>query len=226
MIRFDHVTKQYTAGAFTLDDVSFSVSEGEFVFLIGPSGAGKTTILNLLMRNILPDNGSITVENEEISNRKYRKQEELRRMIGAVFQNFKIISELTVLENIVVSLDIMGVRDKKTEAMKALSLVGLAGREFFFPLQLSAGELQRLSIARAIAGGRRIILADEPTGNLDPVTSWELIKLFRAVHNDHRTIVFATHSAEIVNALKKRVITLKNGKIIKDKLKSSYDLDI
>lgn len=225
MIRFDHVTKQYAAGSFILDDITFSVNEGEFIFLIGPSGAGKTTILKLLLRELLPDQGAVMVDEEEISNKKFKKQDQLRQTIGAIFQDFKIIPERTVIENVLVGLDILKIPDKKNEALRALAQVGLKGRELFFPMQLSAGELQRLSIARAVAGGRKLILADEPTGNLDPVTSWELMKLFRAIHNDHRTIIFATHSAEIVNALKKRVITLKQGKIIKDKVKSGYDLD-
>jgi len=226
MIILDHVTKQYGAGSFALQDSSFSVTDGEFVFIIGPSGAGKTTLLRFIMRELLPDTGTITVDGEVISDPKFKKTEELRKKIGAIFQNFKIIQEKRVIENIAVSLEIMGIQNIHEEAMNALSLVGIADKALFFPLQLSAGELQRLAIARAIAGGRNIILADEPTGNVDPVTSWEIVKLFKKIHTDNRTILFATHSADIVNALKKRVIVMKQGKLIKDLKKAGYNLDI
>lgn len=224
MIRFQHVTKEYAAGGFHLNDVSFNLEEGEFAFLIGPSGAGKTTILRLILHELLPDAGTIEVGDYVISEPHFKKQDELRQSIGAIFQDFKIINDKTVIENIMIGLNILKIKNSRGEAMEALTQVGLEGKELFFPVQLSAGELQRLSIARAIAGGRKIILADEPTGNLDPITSWELIKVFRKI-SEHKTILFATHSAEIVNALKKRVITMKDGRITKDKKGSVYDLD-
>ncbi len=226
MITFEHVTKQYPAGSFSLADCNFTVQDGEFVFLIGPSGAGKTTILRLILRELLPDTGSIVVDNDTISEHNFSHTEDLRKRIGAVYQNFKIIQEKKVIENIAVSLEIMGSSSIREEAMEALSLVGLSDKALFFPLQLSAGELQRLAIARAIAGGRNIILADEPTGNVDPVTSWEIVKLFKKIHTDNRTILFATHSADIVNALKKRVIVFKQGKLMRDTKHGKYNLDM
>lgn len=226
MIRFEHVSMQYSSGTFALHDISFTIEQGQFVFLIGPSGAGKTSLLRLIMRQLLPDEGSVFVEDEEISAQNFKSSDELRKKIGTVFQDFKIIQDRNALENVMVGLEIMHYKSPKEEAMNALTLAGIEKKAGFFPLQLSAGEQQRLAIARAIAGGRQLILADEPTGNVDPVTMWEIVHLFRKIHDDKRTIIFATHNAEIVNALKQRVITVKKGKIVKDKQKGSYSLDL
>jgi cell division transport system ATP-binding protein len=225
MIRFEHVSKQYAAGSFSLTNISFEIEQGEFVFLIGGSGAGKTTILKLILRQILPSEGSVYVENELVSDPHFHRVEELRRKMGIIFQDFKIVEDKNVLENIMLSLAILNFKSPREEAMSVLKKVGLSGREGFFPLQLSAGELQRLAIARAIAGGRKIILADEPTGNLDPVTTWEIMKLFRQIQSKDTTIIIATHNTDIVNTLKKRVIVVQKGTIIKDSHKGSYTLD-
>jgi len=225
MIKFEHVSLSFGAGDFKLEDVNFSVQKGEFVFLIGPSGAGKTSILKLILREILPKEGSVLINDELISTRRFRAVEKLRQQIGTIFQDFKIIYNKNVLENLIISLEILKHQNPKEEAMESLKKVGLAGKHNFFPLQLSAGELQRLAIARAITGGRKIILADEPTGNLDPITSWEIIKLFRQIQNKDTTIIFATHNSEIVNTLKKRVLLIKKGKIIKDSKEGNYKLD-
>lgn len=225
MIRFEHVSKRYPAGNFSLENVQFEIEKGDFVFLIGTSGAGKTTVLKLILREIVPDEGSVIIDSAIISKAGYKDIEPLRRKIGSIFQDFKIMYDKNVLENILVSLAILNDKKPKDTALEALQKVGLGKKAFFFPIQLSAGELQRLAIARAIAGGRRIILADEPTGNLDPVTTWEIVKLFRQIHTPETTIVFATHNADIVNTLKKRVITLKAGKLIKDNALGTYSLD-
>jgi len=225
MIKFEHVSLSFGLGNFQLDDINFEVEKGEFVFLIGPSGAGKTSIIKLILREIFPKSGSVYVDEELISSRKFRAVEKLRQKIGTVFQDFKIIYDKNVLENLLISLDILNYEHPKQEALASLKKVGLADKVNFFPLQLSAGELQRLAIARAIAGGRQIILADEPTGNLDPITSWEIVKLFRQIHDQKTTIIFATHNSEIVNTLKKRVLLIKKGRIIKDSRAGTYKLD-
>ncbi|MFA6005454.1 MAG: ATP-binding cassette domain-containing protein [Patescibacteria group bacterium] len=225
MIRFEHVYKNYQAGNFALEDINLEIEKGEFVFLIGPSGSGKTTLLKLLMRELLPSEGNVYVDNEIISERRFRHTDVLRKKMGVIFQDFKIVSDKNILENVMIALSILKIKNAKEEALSHLRQVGLEKKSLFFPLQLSAGELQRLAIARAVAGGRNIILADEPTGNLDPVTTWEIIRLFRKIQTKDTTILFATHNHDIVNTLRKRVIVLKQGKIIKDSHEGVYSLD-
>lgn len=225
MINFQNVTKKYPLGNNALDDVSFNIGNNEFVFLVGPSGAGKTTILKLLVRDAIPSSGSIMIDDQEISSSNFHDVKGLRRKIGFVFQDFKVIPEKNVFENIAISLHILGApaRQIKTEVHEALELVNLTGKSKVFPIQLSAGELQRVAIARAIIGDRNIILADEPTGNLDPKTTWEIMKIFKKLE-EKKTIIIATHNTDVVNSLKKRVIILKDGKIVTDKKKGGYDL--
>jgi len=225
MIRFEHVYKNYQAGNFTLEDINFEVESGEFVFLIGPSGSGKTTILKLLLRELMPTQGNVYVDSENISDHHFRSIDVLRKKMGVIFQDFKIVTDKNVLENVVIALSILKIKNPREEALSHLRQVGLEKKSLFFPLQLSAGELQRLAIARAVAGGRHIILADEPTGNLDPVTAWEIVRLFRRIQTKDTTILFATHNYDIVNTLRKRVIVLKQGKIIKDSHDGVYNLD-
>lgn len=225
MIQFENVTKTYPLGPAALDDVSFSIERNEFTFLVGTSGAGKTTILNLILGDLYPNLGTVIVDDIDISSKKCRRIEELRRHIGVVFQDFKILTDKDVFENIALGLHIQNLSPKKIKEQvhEVLSLVGLNGREFYFPVQLSAGELQRVAIARALCGDRHIILADEPTGNLDPKTTWDIMKIFKKVEA-HKTIIIATHNTDIVNSMKKRVIVLKKGKLIKDMQKGGYEL--
>lgn len=225
MIQFDSVTKKYPLGNFALNDASFSISDRDFVFFVGPSGAGKTTILKLLLKQIKPTSGSIIVNNKDITAKNFHGTLKLRRSIGVIFQDFKILFDRNIFENIALALEIENVPKKKikAEVEEALNTVGLSDKKFVFPLQLSAGELQRVAIARAIVGGRDIILGDEPTGNLDPKTSWDIMKIFKKLEPD-KTILIATHNVDVVNSFKKRVITLNNGKIIKDKQQGGYDL--
>jgi len=225
MIVFEKVTKKFPLGNVALENVSFSVEEGEFVFLVGPSGAGKTTILKLILREFLPTSGSIFVDEMDITDKNFSKILTLRRNLGVVFQDFKILYDKNVFENVVLSLQVLekySFLKIKEKVKKALSIVGLADKEKVFPIQLSAGELQRVAIARAIVGERKIILADEPTGNLDPQTSWEIMKIFKKIEKE-KTIIFATHNADIVNSFQRRVLVLKNGKIVKDLRKGKYE---
>ena len=225
MIQFESVTKSYPLGMTALDNVSFAIERNEYVFLVGTSGAGKTTILNLILGDLYPNLGTVIVDDIDISNRKCKRIEELRKHIGAVFQDFKILQDKNVFENVSLGLSIqkLSIKKIKEHVREVLLLVGLEERENYFPIQLSAGELQRIAIARALCGDRHIILADEPTGNLDPKTTWDIMKIFKKVEA-YKTIIIATHNTDIVNSMKKRVLVLKKGKLIKDLQKGGYEL--
>lgn len=225
MIKFDEVTKQFPLGNTALEKISFTIDDNEFIFLVGPSGAGKTTILKLILREYLPTSGSILINDSDISAKNFHDLLSLRRSMGVVFQDFKILFEKDVFENIALSLNIIGVHrlEVKKQVKQALELVSLSKKEHVFPAQLSAGELQRVAIARAIIGDRTILLADEPTGNLDPKTSWEIMKIFKKLEGK-RTIIIATHNTDIVNSMQKRVLVMKDGALVKDNRKGGYDL--
>jgi cell division transport system ATP-binding protein len=225
MITFDKVSKKYPLGNIALDEVSIDVDANEFIFLVGQSGAGKTTILKLILREMLPTSGTIIIDDKDISSKKFNDILGLRRSIGVIFQDFKILSDKNVFENIAMSLKVIAHNTTfiKHQVRETLELVNLSKKEKVFPIQLSAGELQRVAIARAIVGDRKIILADEPTGNLDPKTSWEIMKIFKKLEGK-KTIIFATHNTDIVNSMRKRVVIMKEGKIVKDERKGSYEL--
>lgn len=225
MIVFDQVTKQFPLGNIALDKANFTIEDNEFVFLVGPSGAGKTTILKLILRELIPSSGSIVIDDEDINTLPTKKIPYLRKKIGVVFQDFKVLYDKNVFENVSLTCQIENYNFKqiKEKTIEALKLVNLEEKKYLFPIQLSAGELQRVAIARAMATDRQYLLADEPTGNLDPKTSWEIMRIFKKFENK-KTIIIATHNADIVNSLEKRVITLKNGKIIKDKRKGGYQI--
>jgi len=225
MITFERVTKKFPLGNVALDDVSFQIEDNEFVFLVGPSGAGKTTILKLLLREIAPTSGTVLVDDIDVSAKKFGSLVNLRRKFGMVFQDFKILPEKNVFENVALSLQVVGtpMSQIKQEVKSSLELVNLNDKSKVFPAQLSAGEIQRVAIARAIIGNRNILLADEPTGNLDPKTAWEIVRTFKKLEG-RKTIIVATHNTDIVNSMQKRVIVLKNGKLTKDVRKGGYDL--
>ena len=225
MIVFDKVTKKFPLGNTALNDVSFEIDDNQFVFLVGQSGAVKTTILKMITQEISPTSGSIIIDDFDITDKNFSQKIELRRKIGIIFQDFKVLSDKNVFENIAVSLKVIGVdnSDLKAKVKKTLELVGLSKKEMVFPVQLSAGELQRVAIARAIIGDRDIIIADEPTGNLDPKTSWDIMKIFKKLEGK-KTIIIATHNTDIVNSFQKRVLVLKDGKIVKDQRKGGYEL--
>ncbi len=227
MIVFNDVTKTYATGTIALNNATFQVEDNDFIFLVGPSGAGKTTILKMILRQLIPTSGTILINDQEITQKKFSEAEKLRlrQSIGVVFQDFKLLFDKNIVENIAISLKVTDApKDRiKSEVDEALELVGLSSKKFMFPVQLSAGELQRVAIARAIIGDRNIILADEPTGNLDPKTTWEIMKIFKKLEGN-KTILIATHNVDIVNSFKKRVITLNDGKITKDKREGKYEL--
>jgi len=225
MILFEEVTKHYSTGTIALDNATFQIDNNDFVFLVGPSGAGKTTILKMILRQAQPTSGSILVNDINITDQSFKKTQELRRQIGVVFQDFKILHDKNVFENIGIALKVTGATDSeiKQHVSSVLELVNLPDKKFMFPVQLSAGELQRVAIARAIVGDRNIILADEPTGNLDPKTTWEIMKVFKKIEGE-KTVIIATHNVDIVNSFKKRVMTLAGGKITKDKRGGKYEL--
>ena len=226
MIQLSNVSKDYGGHTKALSHVTVQIPDGEFVFLIGPSGAGKTTLLRLLIRDILPTSGDVTVNEWNLHTLPSSKIHLLRRAVGTVFQDFKLFMDRTVFENVAVGLEIRGKKEKEIEKDVAdiLGLVGLAQKRFMFPVQLSAGELQRTAIARAIVGGPNILLADEPTGNLDPETAQEILHILQEVNKIGTTVIMATHNAGIVNTLKKRTITVENGAIVHDEEKGRYHI--
>ncbi len=223
MIKFENVSKVF-GNQTALEEVTFEIGSGEFVFLIGPSGSGKTTLLNLILANIFPTDGEIKVAGVDLSKVKKKKLVEYRRRLGIVFQDFKLINDLTVFENVALALKVMGFNEEKInlEVTEALTLVGLVDRANAFTSQLSGGELQRVGIARAIVGDPQIVIADEPTGNLDLETGKQIVNLLKKINNLGKTVIVATHNFEIVNELKERVIKLEKGKVVLDKEKGKY----
>jgi cell division transport system ATP-binding protein len=216
MIQLYHVTKRYPPGINALTDISLQVDKGEFVFLTGPSGAGKTTLLRLLFREELPTEGQILVNGRNLAVLPAKKVPYLRRSIGVVFQDFKLIHRKTVHENIALALHVLGVAESehKTRVLRVLRMVGLQHRMHSYPLQISGGEQQRVAIARALINEPVLLLADEPTGNLDPELSFEIMRLFREINAHGATVVVATHDRELIRKFGRRVIHLEGGRII------------
>lgn len=224
MIVFQKVTKRFADGTIALDQVSFQIKDGEFVFLIGPSGAGKTTVMKLLRRELLPSEGTLLIKEKNLSAITKKEIPALRRKLAMCYQDFKLLNDRTVGENVGLALEIAGaVGHKKDERINSvLKQVHLEKKTDFFPIQLSGGELQRVGIARAIVGNPEVILADEPTGNLDPEASFEILKLFKEINLARTTVIVATHNVELVDKFKERVIELKHGKIVRDQKKGKY----
>ena len=225
MILLDRVTKTYGKSAKpAINRVSLHIQPKEFVILVGTSGAGKSTLLKLLTREEKPSSGKIVVGGIDYDSLKDKHIPLLRRKIGVVFQDFKLLPQRTVYENVAFALEIAGMtnREIKSTVPKVIELVGLAGKEKSFPRQLSGGERQRVAIARAIVRQPKILIADEPTGNLDPRHSWDIVKLLEKINRYGTTVLLTTHNVEIVNKLKRRVITLEHGKITSDQDEGSY----
>lgn len=225
MIKFEDVSKKY-GSIVALDQTNLEIKSGEFVFLVGPSGAGKSTLLRILTREALPSSGKVLIHGHDIVKLKNQDIPELRRKIGVVFQDFKLLDDRTVFEQVALTLEVLGKKDEEINKMveHTLKLVEIWDRRNLFPRQLSGGEAQRTAIARAIAGKPDILLADEPTGDLDPKTAWGVIQLLNEINSWGTTILMATHNSEIVNTLKRRVIILQKGKIVKDSKEGKYDL--
>lgn len=213
-IKFKNVTKRF-GGLIALDNINFEVAKGEFVFITGPSGAGKTTILKLILGELSPDTGEVVVDGKDVKNLKDKDLPYFRQKIGTVFQDFKVLPERTVGENVEVALAVIGLPEAEWDQRikHVLKLVGLTRAENLFPSQLSGGELQRASLARALVVNPKILLADEPTGNLDWATSAAIMDLFEKINKEGKTVVMATHNEEIVKKHKKRIIHIVGGKI-------------
>src|SRR4030042_1374317 len=221
MIKFDKISKIYNGGFVALDEVSFEINPKEFVSLVGKSGAGKTTLLKLLMLEERPSKGRIFFDDRDILKIKSEGVPDLRRKIGAVFQDYKLIPSKTVYENVAYILEVMGASEKEIvrDVAEVLEIVGLTSKAKSFPAELSGGEKQKVAIARALIHRPEVILADEPTGNLDPYHTLDIIRLLIKINEFGTTVVLSTHNKEIINNLGKRVITLEGGKIIRDEKK-------
>lgn len=228
MIQLQGVTKVYSNGAMGLSNVSLSIEKGEFVFITGNSGSGKSTFLKLLYKEIDPDHGKIVVNNRDITKMKRRQIPYLRRDLGMVFQDFRLLPNKTVYENVAFAMEIVGAssREIRKNVPIVLGLVGLARKARCYPHELSGGEQQRTALARAIVNNNPILIADEPTGNLDPATSWEIMNCLQDINKRGVTIIMATHEREIVNTLKKRVIEISNGQVSKDVHEGGYDDEV
>jgi cell division transport system ATP-binding protein len=226
MIRLDHVTKVYKGDVVALRDVSLDVQKGEFVFLIGPSGSGKSTFLRLLLREEEPTDGRIWVAGKDIGELNGWKIPYLRRNIGCIFQDFRLLPNKTVYENVAFALEVIG-RPRhviKTQVPQILDLVGLAKKSDNLPGELSGGEQQRVSIARAFVNRPLILLADEPTGNLDPSTSEGIMRLLDRINRTGTTVLMATHDQSIVDRMRRRVIELDRGTLVRDQSRGVYDV--
>ncbi|MCR5222844.1 MAG: cell division ATP-binding protein FtsE [Lachnospiraceae bacterium] len=224
MITLESVSKSYQNGVPALSDVTLHIQKGEFVFIVGDSGSGKSTLIKLLLRELTPTSGRVIVNNYDLSKLRRRKIAKFRRNIGVVFQDFRLLKDRNVYENVAFAQRVIEVptRQIRKNVPAMLSLVGLASKYKAKPRQLSGGEQQRVALARALVNNPPILLADEPTGNLDPRNSWEIMKLLEEINKRGTTVLVVTHNREIVNAMRKRVVTVKKGVIISDEEKGEY----
>jgi len=224
MIVMRNVHKTYNNGVTALNGVNVEIDKGEFVYIVGPSGAGKSTFVKLLYRETTPEQGELILDGTDVSTLKEREIPFLRRKIGVIFQDFRLLPRLTVYENVAFAMEVIeeSPRMIRNSVMDVLDLVGLRHKARFIPAELSGGEQQRISIARAIVNRPKLVIADEPTGNLDPETSWEIMKIFDEINLRGTTILMATHSKEIVNTMKKRVIAIEDGVIVRDEDQGDY----
>jgi len=224
IITLENVVKAYSAGAPALDGVDLKIKRGEFVFIVGDSGSGKSTLIRLLLRELVATSGYINVIGYDLGRIKHRKIPKFRRNIGIVFQDFRLLKELTVYDNVAFAQRVIQVSGKeiRRNVPSILATVGLAGKYKAKPRQLSGGEQQRVALARALVNRPTILLADEPTGNLDPKNSWEIMKLMEQINENGTTVIVVTHNREIVNAMQKRVVTMKRGIIVSDEERGMY----
>ena len=224
-IRIEDVEKTYPTGVTAVYGLNLKIKKGDFVFIIGASGSGKSTLMKMLYREEKPTHGSIIIGGGEVNKLRNRKVYKLRRKIGVVFQDFKLLPKMTVFENVAFVLEMFGCdkREVRAKTLKALDLVGLKEKVKSYPHELSGGEQQRVAIARAIVNAPKLVICDEPTGNLDPDTSLEIMKVLETINNLGTTVIVVTHDRDIVNKMKKRVILLDKGKLKKDFEKGTYD---
>ena len=226
MIYFDNVSKIYNAGSVALDSVSFVIEPREFVSIVGQSGAGKSTLIKLLLAEERPTSGKVFFESQNIHKLSRKEIPFVRRKIGTVFQDFRLLPMKTAYENVAFALEAAG-RDAAeiaSDVPHVLDLVGLADRADYFPHELSGGQKQRVAIARALVNRPEVLVADEATGNLDPINSWEIIRLFGKINELGTTVVLATHNKEIIDTIDKRVVTLENGRVVRDEKRGRYVL--
>lgn len=227
IIAMDHVSKQYSTGVEALSDVSICIHKGEFVFVVGKSGSGKSTFIKLLLKELNPTEGRIFVGGRQVTNLKRKQVSLYRRKIGVVFQDFRLLKNKTVFENVAFAQEIIGMtkRDIARNVPIMLEMVGLKGKEKMYPHELSGGEQQRVAIARALINQPTILLADEPTGNLDPKTAWDIMMLLEEVNKMGTTVVVVTHNNDVVDVMQKRVINLEDGVLVRDEKKGGYQVE-
>lgn len=228
VIRFINVSKVYDNGTKALNNINISIEKGEFVFIVGSSGAGKSTLIKLLLKEEEPTSGTILLNKTNITNVKNRKIPYIRREIGVVFQDFRLLPNKTVYENISFAMEILGEHPKeiRRKVPMVLSMVDLSRKAHSYPDQLSGGEHQRVAIARAIVNNPPVLIADEPTGNLDPDTAWEIMKIIKDINRRGTTVLMATHAKDIVDTMKKRVIALEAGRVVSDEEKGVYEYEV
>ena len=224
MIHLKNISKTYPNGVMALDNISVDIWPGEFVFIVGPSGAGKSTFMKLLLREELPSEGELMVNHHNVVAMEHNDVPFLRRELGVIFQDYRLLPDRTVFENVAFAMRVIEAPRRliQRNVNHVLDVVGLREKYKCFPYQLSGGEQQRVAIARAIVNGPAIVIADEPTGNLDPDTSWEIMDIFRRINESGTTIVMATHDRMIVDTLKRRVIAIDGGKIVRDEEEGGY----
>lgn len=224
MIKLEHVSKSYSAGVPALNDVNLEIEDGEFVFVVGDSGSGKSTLIKLLLKELEPTEGSIIINGKVLKKIKRRNIPKFRRNIGVVFQDFRLLKDRNVYENIAFAQKVIGEPTSKIRkrVQMMLSMVGLAHKYRAYPKELSGGEEQRVAIARALVNEPNILLADEPTGNLDSNNAWEIMKLLEEINQRGTTVIVVTHNLEIVKVMKKRVITIKKGIVVSDNRRGDY----
>jgi cell division transport system ATP-binding protein len=224
MIEMIDVWKTYPNGTNALEGVTVKIVKGEFVYVVGPSGAGKSTFIKLMYRQVNPTQGQIFIKGHNVSTLRERQIPKLRRNIGVVFQDYKLLQKKTVFENVAFALEVVEAPRKiiKPKVMELLDLVKLKHKAKSYPTELSGGEQQRVSIARALVNNPSLVIADEPTGNLDPDTSWEIMRIFEEINHRGTTVVMATHNKEIVNTMRKRVIAIERGRIARDQARGDY----
>lgn len=224
MIKMENVYKKYNNGITALNKLSVEIDQGEFVYVVGPSGAGKSTFIKLIYREEVPTKGIVKVNKFDIGKMKRKDVPKLRRNVGVVFQDFKLLPRLTVYENVAYAMKVLEKKPKeiRKRVTEVLDLVGLKHKGKMFPNQISGGEQQRVAIARAIANTPQVLIADEPTGNLDPETSWEILEVLEEINRLGTTVIMATHHSDIVNKARHRVIAIESGRIARDEMEGEY----